>query len=81
MNSKLHSMKLRIKLNGIKPEIWRSVVVENSLTLHDLHNVIQAAMGWGNCHMYEFEVSGIKTITPLLRERSRGFERGRGLAK
>ncbi|NLD91381.1 MAG: plasmid pRiA4b ORF-3 family protein [Fibrobacter sp.] len=64
MNSKLHSMKLRIKLNGIKPEIWRSVVVEDSLTLQDLHNVIQAAMGWGNCHMYEFEIAGIRYGIP-----------------
>jgi hypothetical protein len=55
---------MKIKLNGIKPVIWRSFVVEDSLSLEDLHNVIQIVMGWGNCHLYEFDIFGMRFGVP-----------------
>ena len=40
------------------PPIWRSVDVYADTTLKDLHDVIQAAMGWESAHLYQFEIGG-----------------------
>ncbi len=39
------TLVLRISLDGIRPEIWRTVMVPANITLRRLHDVIQAAMG------------------------------------
>lgn len=47
---------LRIELEEIEPLIWRRVAVPAAMNLKSLHDVIQAAMGWFNYHLWEFEV-------------------------
>ena len=49
-------LQLRIVLLNTKPKIWRRVAVSSALTFRQLHDVIQAAMGWEDCHLHEFEV-------------------------
>ena len=46
--------QLRIDLRGVKPKVWRRVLVPGTMTLAQLHHVIQAAMGWRNSHLHEF---------------------------
>jgi hypothetical protein len=48
---------LRIELEDIEPLIWRRVAVRTSMTLKALHSVIQATMGWLDCHLWEFSAS------------------------
>jgi hypothetical protein len=48
--------QLKVTLLDTKPPIWRRVVVDGSITLDQLHEVIQAAFGWWNYHLHEFEV-------------------------
>ena len=48
--------QFKVTLNGSKPPIWRRVVVDGEQPLQHLHEVIQAAFGWFNCHLHEFEV-------------------------
>ncbi len=43
-------------LLGIKPPVWRRIVVYASTPLDRLHEHIQAAFGWWNYHLYEFEI-------------------------
>ena len=50
--------QLKIQLLNIEPEIWRRVVVSASLTLRELHAVIQGAMGWQDYHLHMFEIGG-----------------------
>lgn len=50
---------LRIELDEIEPLIWRRVAVRTSISLQGLHRIIQAAMGWLDYHLWEFEVDGI----------------------
>jgi hypothetical protein len=50
--------QLKITLRGSKPPIWRRVVVPAEIRLDLLHEVIQTAMGWYNCHLHFFEIDG-----------------------
>lgn len=45
---------LRIELLDTDPVIWRQLEVPTSITLKGLHDVVQAAMGWYNQHLWEF---------------------------
>lgn len=47
---------LRIELLDTDPLIWRQVDVPISISLKTLHNVIQAAMGWLDCHLWEMRL-------------------------
>lgn len=48
--------QLKVQLRWIKPPIWRRLLVPWDLTLAQLHSVLQVAIGWHNCHLYEFTV-------------------------
>lgn len=50
--------QIKIALDGIRPPIWRRVQVPAEMTLAALHDVIQLAMGWEDCHLHEFQVAG-----------------------
>ncbi len=56
--------QLKITLRDIRPPIWRRVQVESSTTLSQLHLIIQAAMGWYNCHLHSFSIQGIEYGNP-----------------
>jgi hypothetical protein len=46
--------QLKITLWGSKPQIWRRVLLSEHTTLHQLHWIIQGAMGWTNSHLHQF---------------------------
>ncbi len=46
---------LRATLRAIDPPIRRRLAVAEDLKLSQLHAVIQAAFGWEDCHLHEFE--------------------------
>ena len=48
------AIRLKVTLKGLKPPIWRRLVVEDTMTLGDLHMAVQAAMGWDNSHLHIF---------------------------
>ncbi|WP_337861128.1 plasmid pRiA4b ORF-3 family protein [Ferroplasma sp.] len=50
----LNILQLRVSIKGIKPPIWRKILVSSDTTLHGLHLIIQAAFGWGSLSLYEF---------------------------
>lgn len=50
--------QLKITLSGSRPPIWRRVEVEGSISLGQLHWVIQIAMGWTNSHLHRFIANG-----------------------
>jgi len=50
--------RLRIELLDTDPLVWRRVVVPEQINLHRFHELIQDVMGWGDCHLYEFECNG-----------------------
>ena len=48
--------RLRIILNDVEPMPMRHIEVPLKIRLDRLHEVIQAAMGWTDTHLYEFRV-------------------------
>lgn len=47
--------QFRINLEDISPVIWRKIQVPGTYTFWDFHIAIADAMGWGDCHLHEFE--------------------------
>lgn len=54
MSKRVYQLKATIV--GTKPAVWRRVVVSEETTLARLHEILQAAFGWWDCHLHEFEV-------------------------
>jgi hypothetical protein len=48
--------QIKIVLLGTRPPIWRRVLVPREFTLAQLHDVVQAAMGWEDCHLHQFYI-------------------------
>lgn len=49
---------IEIQLRDALIPIWRIIEVNRNIKLHDLHLVIQAAMGWKCAHLYKFVIDG-----------------------
>ncbi len=56
--------QLKVTLLDTKPPIWRRVLVDGASTLDHLHEVLQAAFGWWNCHLHEFEAGRTRYSVP-----------------
>lgn len=51
-------IQLKIKLRSTSPPIWRRILVQEHTALFELHEIIQIAMGWQNCHLFLFQING-----------------------
>jgi len=47
-------LEFRVSLNDIEPEIWRRFMLLENATFEHLHECIQDAFGWEECHLFEF---------------------------
>ncbi len=54
--------ELKVTLRNSRPPIWRRLRVSNDITLAKFHDLLQAVMGWEDCHMHSF-VAGGKTYS------------------
>ena len=55
---------LKVTLSGVRPSIWRRIVVPGDFTLDQLHDVLQVAMGWTESHLHQFEVGEMMYSDP-----------------
>jgi Plasmid pRiA4b ORF-3-like protein len=53
-------VEIRVTLEDVKPAVMRELVVSTSHSLDELHDIIQTAMGWQNCHMHAFQIPGTR---------------------
>lgn len=56
--------RLHVSLLEIAPLIWRRVEITSETSLARLHDVLQAAMGWKDYHLHEFEIAGQRYGVP-----------------
>ena len=52
-------VRLKVTLDHVEPVVMRCVVVPWRIRLSRLHEVLQAAMGWTNTHLYEFQIRDV----------------------
>lgn len=50
--------QIKVVLRHIRPSIWRRLQVPADITLGELHDILQIAMGWEEAHLHQFIVNG-----------------------
>ncbi|TDQ05841.1 plasmid pRiA4b ORF-3 family protein [Labedaea rhizosphaerae] len=58
------SYVIRVDLEGSKPPIWRRLRVPGTLTLADLHEVLQVAFDWDGSHLHTFAFGALTAGDP-----------------
>lgn len=48
-------IQFKCTIKGIRPPIWRRVLVPSSFSLFDLHRVLEVAFCWSDDHLHGFE--------------------------
>jgi Plasmid pRiA4b ORF-3-like protein len=74
--------RLRVTIDEVTPAVVRRVEVPLDIRLDDLHFVLQIAIGWQNCHPFEFRVEGTtenKTTETKTTETKTTWEKRWGL--
>lgn len=56
--------QLKVTLKHSKPPIWRRLLVRSDLKLAKLHEILQTAFGWQDCHLHEFDSNGARFGIP-----------------
>ena len=54
------AFQIKITLGNIEPPIWRRLLVSCETRLSELHDIIQAAFGWEDYHLYLFEIGPVR---------------------
>lgn len=65
---------LDITLVGVKPKLWRRVIVRADRTLAQLHTIVQLAMGWSDDHLHVFTAHDGETFSDRREQEADGFE-------
>jgi len=52
-------VQLKVRLLGLSPMIWRRVLVPESVSLRELHGILQVNMGWEGTHLYYFDIYAV----------------------
>ncbi|HEY6374934.1 MAG TPA: plasmid pRiA4b ORF-3 family protein [Edaphobacter sp.] len=56
--------RLYVFLLDVAPPIWRRIELSSETSLAQLHKVLQAALGWQDSHLHEFEIGGQRYGVP-----------------
>jgi hypothetical protein len=64
ISRKFFSYQLKVSLKGVRPPIWRRILVPANIKFDTLHEVIQIVMGWQNSHLYSFEIDDVLIEIP-----------------
>ena len=51
--------QLHIALNGIRPPIWRRILVPGNMKLSTLSEILLDTMGWVGYHLHQYIVNGV----------------------
>ena len=57
-------IEMYIELEHTEPRVWRRFLVQDSLSMYQLHEIIQVTMGWMHSHLFMFRTKGIVIAEP-----------------
>ncbi|MDL9948639.1 plasmid pRiA4b ORF-3 family protein [Gordonia sp. ABSL11-1] len=49
---------LRVELEEVTPPVWRIIAVDASVSLADVHDILQIAFDWEDSHLHQFRADG-----------------------
>jgi hypothetical protein len=56
--------QLKVTLKGIRPPIWRRLLIRSDTNLEYLHEVLQTTMGWLGGHLHQFVADDVQYGVP-----------------
>ena len=56
--------QIKVSIKYIEPVIWRRLRIPGNITFQQLHQIVQAAFGWLDYHLYKFECNKIVVTIP-----------------
>jgi hypothetical protein len=62
--------QIKITLMQVRPVVWRSVLAPDTITLSQLHHILQIVMGWEDSHLHRFVIDRRRTGSKLSRVES-----------
>jgi hypothetical protein len=60
----MQTTRLRITMREVQPRVVRVIDVPAAVTLAELHDLLQVALGWSDSHLHMFEADGIRYGVP-----------------
>lgn len=54
------ALQLKVRLLRVSPMVWRRLLVPATMTLRELHGVVQVAMGWEGIHLFQFHLRAVR---------------------
>ena len=57
--SSMRTSRLRVTLSEVEPMVMRVLDVPTGVLLPELHNLLQAAIGWTDSHLHQFVAEGV----------------------
>jgi len=61
---KPQTYRIKVTLRDVRPPVWRRLLIPSDLELPLLHQALQAAMGWYDCHLHLFRVGDAEFAPP-----------------
>ena len=59
---------LKVALRDVRPAVWRRLEVPSSMSLAELHEVLQVAFDWSDDHLHDFRSRGVRYVPGHLQE-------------
>jgi Plasmid pRiA4b ORF-3-like protein len=60
----VYTLHIALDPDDIQPVVWRRLDVDGKVSLGKLHHFIQAAFGWHDAHLHEFNVMSLRFGDP-----------------
>lgn len=57
-------LEFHVELEPTEPRVWRRFIVHDSISMYELHEILQVVMGWMHLHLFEFTTEGVLIGVP-----------------
>ena len=61
----MKTIRLRVTMREVVPRVQRVIDVPAAITLDELHEVLQVAIGWTDSHLHQFRTDDAVYTVPL----------------
>lgn len=61
----MRTVRLRMTMRDVAPRVTRTLDVPQTITLDELHDLLQVALGWTDSHLHRFEAGTVRYSHPF----------------